>query len=104
LASASEVIAITVIVTEAKCTEIVIVTTAVCVSKCGVTDTMIETGVIIARGAWSLSSIVAIITTTKNAEDGPLLRGHFFDQRQGKTIERHVHQDGGAGKSGTLKP
>jgi len=23
---------------------------------------------------------------------------------QGKTIERHVHQDGGAGKSGTLKP
>jgi len=47
----------------------VIVTTAVCVSKCGVTDTMIETGVIIARGAWSLSSIVAIITTTKNAED-----------------------------------
>jgi hypothetical protein len=75
------------------------------VSKCGVTDTMIETGVIIARGAWSLSSIVAIITTIKNAEDGPLLRGHFFDQRvwscadQGNTIERHEHQDGGGGET-----
>jgi hypothetical protein len=71
---------ITVIVTEAKCIGMA-VTVPVCVSKCVVTDTMIETGAIIAPRAWLWLSIVAIITTTNKIEDGPLTGAIFSGQR-----------------------